>query len=177
MDFAPLLASPVSPAIAGAARYLASLAPGDALPRRQDFRPTRVPALLGYYFLIEVLDGGVDYHFDLAGEHMSLLFGLDVGGMNLSAIGDDELRRRLKATYDDVVASGSFLYTRGRYRWPERVVDIERLLVPMANRDGALRSILGISIPDLPLGQLNLLAGVGAASLEIETRIGGKTSA
>jgi hypothetical protein len=171
MNFERLLASPVHPAIAAAARYFQELAPGDALPKRHDFRPTRVPALVGYYFLIDVLPD--DYRFSLAGEHMSLLFGTDVTHMRLSDVGVEPLRAGLKATYDRVIAAGTFLYVRGRYAWSERSVAIERLLVPMADNDGRLNSILGISIPDTALETLNLYAEIGAASLEIDTEIAG----
>ena len=173
MNFAALLAGPVHPAIAEAARYLQELAPGDALPKRHDFRPNRVPGLLGYYFLIDVVGGGKDYRFSLAGEHMSLLFGTDVTNRRLSELGNDDLRTRLKQTYDRVVASRSFHYVRGRYAWPERSVVIERLLVPMTDHDGHLNTILGLSIPDTQIGDLNLISDIGPASLEIDSQIGG----
>jgi hypothetical protein len=171
MNFEPLLSGPVHPAIAEAARYFQSLAPGDALPKRRDFRPTRVPDLLGYYFLIDVRDDHKDYYYRLIGEHMALLFGNDVTNKWLSEIGDAPLCSRLRETYDIVVTRRTFHYVRGRYSWPERAVAIERLLVPMTDDNGKLDTILGISISDTKLDTLNLLAGIGAANLEIDTTI------
>lgn len=173
MNFEPLLAASVHPAIAGAARYFQTLAPGDALPKRRDFRPTRVPGLLGYYFLVDVLNNGEDYRYALAGEHMALLFGTDATNQRLSEIGDEAQRAHIKETYDSVVASRTFHYVRGRYTWPERSVGIERLLVPMTDNDGQLNTILGISVPDTRLDMLNLLAEIGAAVLEIDSTIVG----
>lgn len=173
MNFEPLLAASVHPAIADAARYFQTLAPGNALPKRHDFRPNRVPGLLGYYFLVDVIKGGKDYRYGIAGEHMALLFGTDATNMRLSELGDDALRARIKATYDAVVANRVFHYVRGRYTWSERSVAIERLLVPMTDADGNLNTILGLSVPDTQLETLNLLAGIGAAVLEIDTTIVG----
>ncbi len=173
MNFAPLLSASIHPAIADAARYLQTLAPGDALPKRRNFRPNRVPGLLGYYFLLDVLDNGEDYRYALAGEHMALLFGTDATNMRLSELGDDAQLARIRDTYDAVVATRTFHYVRGRYTWPERSVGIERLLVPMTDDDGTLNTILGISVPDTQLDMLNLLAGIGAAVLEIDTTIVG----
>jgi hypothetical protein len=171
MNFEPLHPASVHPAIVEAARYLQTLAPGNALPKRRDFRPNRVPGLLGYYFLVDVLDNGKDYRYALAGEHMALLFGTDATNMRLSELGD--AGARIKKTYDAVVATRTFHYVRGRYTWPERSVGIERLLVPMTDDDGTLNTILGISVPDTQLDMLNLLAGMGAAVLEIDATIVG----
>jgi hypothetical protein len=171
MNFESLLSSPVHPAIAEAARYFQTLAPGDTLPKRRDFRPTRVPALLGYYFLVNVRDDSKDYYFRLIGEHMALLFGSDVTHKWLSEIGNAPLCVRLRETYDLVVAKRTFYYVRGRYTWPERSVAIERLLVPMTDDNGKLDTILGVSITDTKLDSLNLLAGIGAANLEIDSAI------
>jgi hypothetical protein len=171
MNFASLRNGPVHPAIAEAACYFEQLAPGDALPRRHDFRPNRVPHLLGYYFLIDVADDGRDYRFSLAGEHMSLLFGSDITNRYLSELGDEDLCTRLRKTYDTVVATRTFHYLRGRYAWPERWIVIERLLVPMTDHDGHLNTIIGLSIPDTHIDDLNLIADVGAAKLEVDSLI------
>lgn len=171
MNFVSLLAGPVHPAIAETARYFQQLAPYDTLPRRHDFRPNHVPGLLGYYFLIEVVEGGKDYRFSIAGEHMSLLFGTDVTNMYLSQVGTEDLRSRLKRTYDAVVASHSFHYVRGRYSWDDRTVAIERLLVPMSDPEGHLNTILGLSIPDTRLETLDLISDIGAARLEIDSLV------
>jgi hypothetical protein len=176
MDFEPLLSVPLHPAIAEAVRYFQVLAPGDTLPKRHDFRPTRVPGLFGFYFLLDVLEDGKDYRFSLTGERVSLLFGTDGTHKRLSEIGDEPHCARLKKTYDAVVASRSFQYVRGRYVWPERAINIERLLLPMASNDGHLDTILGVTVPDTPLDMLNLCWENGAATLEIDTTITGASA-
>ena len=171
MNFEPLLRRPVHPAIAEAARYFQELAPGDALPKRRDYRPTRVRSVLGYIFLIEVLPD--DYCWNLIGEHMAMLFGIDGTNRLLSDFQPQALRERLKTTYDAVVTTRSFLFGRGRYTWPDRSMNIERLLVPMANPEGQLNFIFGVSIPDMPTDRLAVSSGIGAGSLEIDEQISG----
>jgi hypothetical protein len=161
----------VHPAIAEVARYFQELAPGDALPRRQDYRPTRVRSVLGYIFLIEVLPD--DYCWNLIGEHVATLFGINGTNDLLSDFEPPALRERLKTTYDAVVKTRSFLFARGRYTWPNHAMNIERLLVPMANADGHLNFIFGVSIPDVPTEHLAVSAGIGAGSLEIDEQISG----
>jgi hypothetical protein len=173
MNFEPLISAAVHPAIAEIARYFQTLAPGDTLPKRHDFRPTHVHGLLGYYFLLDVLDGGRDYRYSLTGEHVALMYGTYGANTLLSSIGDEAQRISVKNTYDTVVASRTYLYNRGRYVWPERSIAIERLLLPMTHHDGRLDTILGISIPDTPLDMLNLCAEFGIAKLEVDTTITG----
>lgn len=173
MNFEPLLQRPVCRALADLARYFQDHAPGEALPRRTDFRPTAVRALLGYYFLIDVIDGGADYRFALTGEHMTSLYGADIARLRLSEFGDAKLRASLQQTYDAVVATRAFHYVRGRYVWTDKSVEIERLLVPMAGADGTLATILGIVVPAHPTEHAHLFSGIGAATLEIEDQIVG----
>lgn len=139
------------------------------MPRRRDFRPASVRSILGYIFLIDVLPEESDYRFSLFGEHMAILFGANLTNKRLSEVGDETLRGHLGRTYDAVVASKSFQYLRGRYTWPDRSVEIERLLVPMADDAGNLTTIFGLTIPHVADGTLVLCAGEGAAVLEIDT--------
>lgn len=166
MNFEPLLAKPVHPAIAEVARYFQTLAPGDALPRRHAFRPTHVRHALGYIFIVDVLAD--DYRWNLIGEKAGILFGTNRQGSLLSGL-PTELRNVLRPMYDGVVASRSFHFARGRYTWPNRTLPIERLLVPMTDDQDRLTSVFGVTIPDEPLDDFDLvLTGKGAAGLEID---------
>lgn len=167
MNFEPLLQRPLQPAIAEAARYFQEISADVDLPMRRDFRPSRLRASLGFMFMVDVLPG--DYRWDVMGEHIAVLFGINDTSALLSGIHPKELRDRLTKTYDDVVASRSFHYIRGHYTWHDKSVAIERLLVPMADQDGRLNAILGISVPvDIPTNALAAFAGIGPAKLEIE---------
>lgn len=174
MNFESLLQKPVHPGIVQTARYFEEIAPGDALPKRHDFRPERISrTLLGFVFLIDVLPQERDYTFNLLGEHVVVLFGIDGHHSRLSEFPDQTLFGRLRRTYDAVVESRTFLYVKGRYAWPDRAVEIERLLVPLTDENGAVISILGMTIPNIPVESLVVCAGIGAARLEIDETVSG----
>jgi hypothetical protein len=173
MDFQPLFERQTHPGIVAAARYFQEIAAGDAVPKRQDFRPNKVRSILGYIFLLDVLPDLHDYRFSLCGVNVSVLFGMDGTNARLSELHSPELAQRLKATYDNVIASRTFLYIRGQYSWPDRSVNIERLLVPMTGPDGQLNAIFGVAIPDCPADMLVIYAGVGVAKLVIDEQIMG----
>jgi hypothetical protein len=173
MNFEPLFERPVCRPLLDFARWCESVSPGDTLPKRSDFRPTAVRALLGYYFLVDVIEGGADYRFALAGEKMAAVYGTDISRQCLSTLGDAKLRASLRQTYDAVLLSRAFHYARGRYVWIDKSVEIERLLVPMAGADGSLTTILGIVLPAQATEHAHLFAGIGAATLEIEEALAG----
>jgi len=175
MDFQPLLARTIHPGIESAARYCREIADGREMPRRQDFRPTKVRSILGYIFLLDVLPG--DYRFSLCGVHMSVLYGANVTDICLSEFPDRELAGRLTKTYDEVVAARTYQYIRGQYSWPDRALNIERLLVPMTGADGRLNAILGVTMAECPADMLVIHAGVGVAKLVIDEEITGKVLA
>lgn len=176
MDFEPIFEKHIHPGIARAAQYCLDLSDGRPYPRRADFRPTRVRSILGYIFLIDILPEANDYHFSLFGTHISVLYGMDLTGKRVSQVDDDNVRVFLRNTYDAVVASKSVQYLRGRYTWPNKSVDIERLLVPMSDEAGNLSSIFGVTIPlNTATDTLLFFSGMGAAKLEIDEQVQSST--
>jgi hypothetical protein len=173
MDFRPLFERPIHAGIETAARYCREIAVGRDLPRRQDFRPTKVRSILGHMFLLDVLAEENDYRYSLCGVNISVLIGVDGTNKRMSDLPQTDMSARLKKTYDDVVAARSFLYVRGQYNWPNRAVNIERLLVPMTNGEGKLQAIFGVVISDCPADMLVIYAGAGMAKLVIDEAITG----
>jgi hypothetical protein len=92
---------------------------------------------------------------------MTVLYGVDLTGKYLDQFEDTELKARLRSTYDTVIAERTFQYVRGQYKWVDRSVKIERLLVPMVNDQGQIDTIFGVSVPDVSTGSLHLFAGIG----------------
>jgi len=176
MDFEPLRQISIHPDMALVVRHLQAIASGNDLPKWLDFRPSQVRHALGYVFLIDVLPDQNDFRYHLLGEHILILYGLQATNKLLSELGYEAQFARLRDTYHAVVKARSFLYLRGRYDWPDRSVAIERLLVPMADGDGHLNFILGLTIPDAPTDQISVFAGLGPALLEIDEQITGKAA-
>lgn len=173
MDFEPLFDHPIHPSIARAAQYFHDISADHELPRRRDFRPARVRSLLGHIFLIDVLPEENDYKYSLYGVHMTVLYGEDLTDTRISQMRDENLRTLLLKKYAALCAARTYQYTRGRYVWPNRSVDIQRLLVPMADNDGQLTTIFGIIVPDVPERRELLFAGGGNLRLEIDEQIDG----
>lgn len=170
MNFEPIFDSPIHPGIARLAQYCQDLSEHRPLPPWCDFRPGSVRSILGFIFVIDVLHDKADYRYRLFGEHVSVLYGMDLTGKYLSEIGDENLRTLLRQTYDAVVAARSFQYLRGRYVWADQSVEIDRLLVPMADEEGNLTTLLGLTIPVEGQGLLAVRAGTSAAHLRIDDR-------
>lgn len=172
MDFTPLLARQVHPAVAAVAGHCHEISAGREMPRRQDFRPAPVRDHIGYLFLANVLAEEHDYYYSLGGAHIAQLYGQSLANMRLSEVAKP-VAAKLFQTYDAVVASRTFQYVRGRCTWPDRSVDIERLLVPMTGREGELDTILGLVVPNVPTDMLVLYTGMGTATLSIDEEITG----
>lgn len=172
MDLEPLFRRRIHPGIARAAQYCLDLAATRELPRRSDLRPSAVRSILGNIFLIDVGPEPTPYFFKLFGSHMTVLYGADLTGKNLDQFWDVQLKACLRSTYDTVVAERTFQYVRGQYKWTDRSVKIERLLVPMVDDEGRINTIFGVSVPDVSTGSLHLFAGSGAAQLKIEEILG-----
>lgn len=129
-------------------------------------------SILGYIFLIDVVPGPDSYFFKLFGVHMSVLYGSDLTGKQLSQVGNETLRACLRSTYDAVVAERTFQYIRGQYVWDDCSVEIERLLVPMTDNEGQINAIFGLTIPAVATDSLRLFAGIGMAQLKIDDVLG-----
>jgi hypothetical protein len=113
--------------------------------------------------LVDVLRDEDDYYFSLFGDLMKKMYGADFTNLRLSSVGNANLRNLLRATYNAVVATQTPLYLRGKYCWPTQEIDVERLLVPLADDNDRLVSILGVVYTDVPEEHLVQFAGNGPA--------------
>jgi len=166
MNFGILFARHIHPETAGLARYAQELAGDAPMPPRRRFNPDDLGAIRNYIYMIEVLRPENDYFFSMSGCRMRILFGMDLAGTRLSDLGDFELRQALCKTYDCVVATAKPQFMRAEYIWPMRkFVPIERLLVPLADDDGQVCAICGISVPEIADIDLEMYAGHGPAML------------
>lgn len=163
MKLGCLFARRIHPEIAGLAHYASELAGDAALPRRSLFDPARIPGILDYVYMADILED--DYFFSFFGERMPVLYGADLGGTRLSEMEDPALRHSLRKTYDCVVQTELPLFMRGYYIWSHRSVPIERLLIPMTSDEGVLSAICGISVPEVAHVDLEMYTGHGPARL------------
>lgn len=166
MDFSAFYAQGASDDLVRFAKYCETLAEGANLPRRSRFRPRDVAFLLGRIYLVDVIDGGSDFFVRLSGLYMKELYGDDFEGRHLSDLPDTSLTQTLRQNYTAILATRAPLYRQGILRWPHYRIHVERLLVPFADDEGALSTIVGAVAADVPLESLALYRGNGPAIYE-----------
>lgn len=145
------------------AEYCKGLAGEHGMPRRQALSLYDMLWVLPHCFLIDVVSDEPDYLFRFMGSIMSRMYGADFTGLRLSGVGNANMRNLLRATYNAALATQTPLYLRGKYTWPAQEIDVERLLVPLADERGHHASVLGVVFTDAPEDQLDRLAGFGPA--------------
>jgi hypothetical protein len=139
------------------ARTCEALAGGRKMARWREFRPVQVRWMIGRLFVIEVLDGGVDYFFRLGGTVLDEIYGTDLNQKRLSEAENGPLRAALRTGYDTVVASGEPLFGRAVLHWQKgQDIHIQRLLIPFAGDEERVQMILGGVYSDVPAEMLVL---------------------
>ncbi|MGB8601266.1 MAG: PAS domain-containing protein [Rhizomicrobium sp.] len=162
MDFSALYRSLQDPDLIRLARYCEELTAAKPLPCWHDFRPSHATYLLGQLYVIELIDGGADYFFKLSGSYMKEIYGIEIVDRPLSSLPDGALKDTMRRNYAAVVASGNPVCGAGELVWPdERRIGVERMLIPFADEQGSLHTILGAVQCDVPLEILQLFRGNG----------------
>lgn len=162
MDFSALYRRLQDPDLVRLARYCEELTAAKPLPYWHDFRPGHATYLLGQLYVIELVGDGTDYFFKLSGSYMKEIYGVEIVGLTLSHLPDGALKDTMRRNYNAVVASGNPLCESGELVWPdERRIGVERMLIPFANEQGSLHTILGAVQCDVPLEILQLFRGNG----------------
>lgn len=162
LDFSALYTRLRDPDLVHLARYCETLRRGHDLPRWHDFRPGDVSYMLGRLFVVDVLDGGADYFFRLCGVYLSEIYGVDIAAHRVSELPPGAFSDTVRRNYDQVVSSQRPLCERGEFRWSaEQRIGVERLLIPFADDQGRLHTILGGVQCDVPLDILVLFRGKG----------------
>lgn len=129
----------------GLLRYWLSLQVDGRVPERTDFDPTRVPALLSRFWIIQREPGTGRYRFLLAGEQIRSLFNRRVADIYV----DDLFKGHEAAMHDalsQVVDTPAIHYAVGPlYRAGLYPLHTERLALPMAE-NGVVTSVYGATL-------------------------------
>ncbi len=100
--------SPISPTLAKLLGYWEAWRHGRAFPSRQDVNPGTIRDILPALMLIEVIDGGRDYLYRIAGSGVVRLSGIEPTGKLLSTLGAQPIIARTR----------DYLETSGQAREP-----------------------------------------------------------
>ena len=150
MDIENLKKNGARPELIRVAEYCKHLAGSRVMPRLRQLSLTDMLWVLEHIFLVDVLRDEDDYRFSLFGNHVRKIYGTDFSGKLLSSVNNANSRNLFRATYNAVVATQTALYLRGKYCWPTQEIDVERLLIPLADDNGHLSTILGVLYADIP---------------------------
>ncbi|MBI3516738.1 MAG: PAS domain-containing protein [Proteobacteria bacterium] len=141
MRFAELIFDPVQRALY---LYWLNRAGDRPMPARADLDPLDMPTLaLRDMGLIDVVDGGRDFHYRLVGTHNVSRMGLDITGRLASEVYQGQYRDFLMAIYREVVARRSCILSIGEFAiaGPSNL-STTRLLMPLSATGGAIDMIV-----------------------------------
>jgi hypothetical protein len=161
MEFECLAGLLLHPEIVRFADYCRKLAAGRELPARKDFDPAETIPQFGGIYLLEIAPGKNGHEFtpSLFGVYLAVLYDNDQTDIALDKVENSALRDVLYETYERVVAMETPIYIRGKYVWSDHEVGVERLLVPMTGGDGRVTAILGMTVPDITLEEMEAFRG------------------
>ena len=116
-------------------------AQGRAMPQRSDLEPTELGWALGHFSLIEVgLDGQFTYRVD--GTQIASLTGIDMTGKSADLYPRAHSRLLILDSYREIAASGRPLCIYMDTELDGRWVNIEILLLPLADAAGRVSHLI-----------------------------------
>jgi hypothetical protein len=114
------------------------------MPARADIDIADIPTLLQYVFLIDVLDGGLDFRFRVAGTHMRDVTGDEVTGQHVAEAFPEQFGTAVRQIWSRVIDSRRPVAGRGRLWVPGREhVTWEGVALPLAEAGGDVNMLLG----------------------------------
>jgi hypothetical protein len=129
---------------------------GDAMvPRRKSFSPITIPTLLRFVWMYEFDQRRQDFVCQLAGESVNEAWGGSIRGRTIREIVGNIDYPVLRSRWDIIIGQPAIQYGAVEERLTSMEVwQAERLLLPMASKDGAINVMLGISLYRLQRGTL-----------------------
>lgn len=150
------------PRIRRLAEYLAAKAPPGKLPGRQHVSPDKIPELLSYVTLFDVIpqrDGTRRYRARLAGTHVVDLMGIDPTGKFLDQYLPAEESSAVRERYDQVVLTKQPSYRAGLLQNPGREhVRFQRAAFPLARDGEKVDMLIVIRVGGSALRQRSILS-------------------
>jgi len=127
--------------------YWTAIRGGRRFPARADFDPIDIPALLPFVSLVEVREGTPRFVYRVMGTRLAELLRRDATGQAVGTGVKPEEIESVLSRYHRVADDGVAIYHRDRLQ--EEANDytaIDRLMLPMGDRDDKVELILGIVV-------------------------------
>lgn len=131
------------PGLAEILQYWKTLCGDRPMPRRADFDPVAIPKLLANVCLVEVIDGGRDYYYRVAGSHLEEMSGQRLQGKLFSEIPHAKARQSMSATCDACVEAAAPVVIKNQLQEPGREhLSITAIILPLSDDGEAVNMIL-----------------------------------
>lgn len=119
-----------------------------ALPLTTDIDPIRMRPALGYVMLVDVVDGGWDFRYRLYGSELASVSGFDMTGRFLSSHGASaNVIEFGLAVYRAAAVRRQPVFTSRRPVGARHTARWERVVMPLADRTGAVVRFLACTVP------------------------------
>ncbi len=102
------------------------------MPARADFDVLELREWLGHLHLIEVVDGGRDFHHRVYGTDLAIAFDMDLTGKGMSAL-PESVREQVRQDYARVCTSGEPLAVDDDPVVRSAVERVEKLILPLSS--------------------------------------------
>ena len=133
----------------------------DLVPRRSSFSPMSIPSLLRFIWIYEFAPERQDFVCELAGESVNDVWGGSIRGRTIREVVGEADYPRVRGRWDAIFGQPAIQY--GAMNEPLTSLEAwqaERLLLPMASRDGTVNVMLGISLYKLQYRPLKATSDV-----------------
>lgn len=131
------------PGLAKLLQHWQSICGDRPMPRREDFDPVQIPRLLADICLVEVIDGGKDYFYRVAGSHFEEMSGYKLQSMLFSEIPHTAASDSMRATCNACLKAERPVVIKSQLQEPDRdYLSITALILPLSEDGKAINMML-----------------------------------
>jgi hypothetical protein len=114
-------------------------------PRRDEITPARLRSVLGYTFIVDVVDDGGDFRFRFAGDRIIQFMGRRFAGMLLSEAGEGIFFESMRQLFSDCTTALAPVTTGVRQaNYPgKEFLEVEALVLPVSEDGVTVGALFG----------------------------------
>jgi hypothetical protein len=146
--------------------YWIALAAGRAMPAFADFDPVAVPWALSRLFVVQVVDGGADFVYRLAGERINERHGGSVAGRSVAELFRPGPVAGLLDRWRRVAGDPAACYTESRHPTTNGLLlHGRRVVMPLGPADGPVDHLIGMAAFEAPVPGRSSIAEPGVVDV------------
>lgn len=138
----------LSDALDQALAYWQEIRADAPMPRRDAMVPERIVALWPHILMVDVIDGGSDYHFRLVGQRLVDSYGEQTGRNLSSARVTEVVRERCWQIFGYCLAQAVPIYAYWSESASDRrpLIDVEALCLPLSSDGTTLDRMISLNV-------------------------------